>query len=101
MKKLLAGVVMFVLVAGVATIAILALSQPARADMCPYVEEPFFYYTGTCKPAPGTKKLGQSDWVKMYVCLGYFEIIDMPCMCTYLGCVQDPFHTAPNPDPVL
>jgi hypothetical protein len=101
MKKLLAGSLTLVLVAGVATIAILALSQPARADMCVYSEVPFIYYGGSCKPDPGTKKVGQFDYVRKYECLGYYDSAGTPCMCTYLGCVKDPYHLPPNPEPDL
>lgn len=96
MKKMLASSVAFalglVLVAGVIAVS----SQPAGADQCVLADSPFVYYGSACKPEPGTKQGGKYDYVRMYVCLGYSASYGTPCLCTYMGCVRDPYHYPPN-----
>lgn len=97
--KLRTGILAFALAAGLAAVVILTLPQPAVAGMCILDSEPFLWSPSSCKPEPGTQKVGQAEYINLYECLGHYDPGGTPCECTYLGCVLDHTHQpAQKPD---
>jgi hypothetical protein len=96
MKKLLTGSIMFVLALGFVAGAVLIPAEQATAAYCVYEDNPFIYYKGTCVPK---EPLPDTEYIRMYQCLGYYYNTNTPCKCTYLDCVENPYkHPAQKPD---